>query len=467
MTEPRSPEPADPAGPASTVPGPAGLDAVPPGPAARPVPVIPRQPAPGFAPGWGEGSGTDDHRQSAPAPGTDPGPEGAGGRDAARGTGSVTWGLEPAAGVSPRTAQRPGTGDGTTNGGAADFTPPPPNNAPSDPAAPGAGRRKGARPGPRTVAATALAGVVLGAVGCLLPWTGGPDAHRLPVGAHPSVGVTGLGTTLGWLGGDARISLALLLLALPAVLSWYAGWCGDRQRITGAAAGLAALLWTVTALATDPSSATWEGVPLNVSAGPGGFVTAAGAAVVLLSALAARRDPLSDFLASARRVHTLWLRGDRTEAVRRSQTLLRRGDRTLGDRDPDVRNHWFVHALMLAELGHGPQAVRAAVVAAARWVDRDRAREDAAGRGAGTPGALPAPSRLVALHRGSGAYATWAVLLTTDAVPVLLGEAARVLVAEPGPMALLQEALPEIRDALAAEASAHLPAPPEPQGGTR
>ncbi|MFF9065702.1 hypothetical protein ACF09E_10130 [Streptomyces sp. NPDC014891] len=322
-------------------------------------------------------------------------------------------------------------------------------------------RRAWKRPGDRAVATLALAGVLLGAGGCLLPWTAGPDADLVPSGAHPTVGVVGLGTTLGWAGGDARVSLLLLLLALPAVLAWYLGWCGVRQRISGAAAGLAALLWTVTALVSDPDPATWEGVPLDVSLGPGGLLTAAGAALVAVASLTARRDPLSDFLAAARRVHSLWLRGDRVEAVRRSQGLLARGDRTLGDRDPDVRNLWFVHALMLAELGAVPQAVRSATVAAARWVDRDRAREHARARGraASTSG----PRWLVALHRDGGAYTTWAVLLTTDAVPVLLGKATRVLVAEPGPLALLQEALPEIQAALAAEATAHLPAQSAPQ----
>ncbi|MEV7376240.1 hypothetical protein AB0O51_35790 [Streptomyces sp. NPDC090301] len=342
----------------------------------------------------------------------------------------------------------PGQGRGGTGTGPSGTTEAPPAGPKR--------RRTWKRPGTKPVATLALAGVLLGAAGCLLPWTAGPDADLVPAGAHPTVGVVGLGTTLGWAGGDARVSLLLLLLALPAVLAWYLGWCGVRQRISGAAAGLAALLWTLTALVSDPDPATWEGTPLDVSLGPGGFLTAAGAALVVVASLTARRDPLSDFLAAARRVHSLWLRGDRVEAVRRSQALLARGDRTLGDRDPDVRNLWFVHALMLAELGAAPQAVRSATVAAARWVDRDRAREHerARGRAAGTPG----PRWLVALHRDGGAYTTWAVLLTTDAVPVLLGEAARVLVAEPGPLALLREALPEIQAALTAEATAHLPA---------
>ncbi|MFF8506836.1 hypothetical protein ACF064_01990 [Streptomyces sp. NPDC015492] len=349
----------------------------------------------------------------------------------------------------------PGQGPrtGAAAGAAGTEGPPPTNPEP---------RRRPAwkRPGDRAVATLALAGVLLGAGGCLLPWTAGPDAALVPAGAHPTVGVVGLGTTLGWAGGDARVSLLLLLLALPAVLAWYLGWCGVRQRISGAAAGLSALLWTVTALVSDPDPATWEGAPLDVSLGPGGFLTAAGAALVVVASLTARRDPLSDFLAAARRVHSLWLRGDRVEAVRRSQALLARGDRTLGDHDPDVRNLWFVHALMLAELGAVPEAVRSATVAAARWVDRDRAREHARARGraAGTPG----PRWLVVLHRDGGAYATWAALLTTDAVPVLLGEATRILVAEPGPLALLREALPEIQAALAAEATAHLPAPSAP-----
>ncbi|MFE6814001.1 hypothetical protein [Streptomyces sp. NPDC057677] len=353
----------------------------------------------------------------------------------------------------PYPSNVPGQGPRASEGAeAAGTAEPPPSSA--DPK--GRQRRTWKRPGTKAVATLALAGVLLGAGGCLLPWTAGPDAGLVPTGAHPTVGVVGLGTTLGWAGGDARVSLLLLLLALPAVLAWYLGWCGVRQRISGAAAGLAALLWTVTALVSDPDPATWEGVPLDVSLGPGGFLTAAGAALVVVASLTARRDPLSDFLAAARRVHSLWLRGDRVEAVRRSQALLARGDRTLGDRDPDVRNLWFVHALMLAELGAAPQAVRSATVAAARWVDRDRAREHtrARSRAAGTPG----PRWLVSLHRDSGTYTTWAVLLTTDAVPVLLGEAARVLVAEPGPMALLREALPEIQAALAAEATAHLPA---------
>ncbi|MFB6655550.1 hypothetical protein ACFCZ4_30385 [Streptomyces microflavus] len=321
-------------------------------------------------------------------------------------------------------------------------------------------RRTCKRPMTKAVATLALAGVLLGAAGCLLPWTAGPDAGLVPAGAHPTLGVVGLGTTLGWAGGDARVALLLLLLALPAVLAWYLGWCGVRQRISGAAAGLAALLWTVTALVSDPDSATWEGAALDVSLGPGGFLTAAGAALVVVASLTARREPLSDFLAAARRIHSLWLRGDRVEAVRRSQALLARGDHTLGDSDPDVRSLWFVHALMLAELGAAPQAVRCATVAAARWVDRDRAREHerARGRAAGTPG----PRWLVALHRDGGAYTTWAVLLTTDAVPVLLGHAAQVLVVEPGPLGLLREALPEIQAALVAEATAHLPAQSAP-----
>ncbi|MFB8406300.1 hypothetical protein [Streptomyces sp. NPDC055912] len=377
---------------------------------APPVPPVPLQAAPGPVPG----------RPQAP---------------------------RPYPGAVPGQGPRAGEGAGAT--GTTDA--PPPSADPKR-----RQRRTWKRPGDRALATLALAGVLLGAAGCLLPWTAGPDADLVPVGAHPTVGVVGLGTTLGWAGGDARVSLLLLLLALPAVLAWYLGWCGVRQRITGAAAGLAALLWTLTALVSDPDPATWEGAPLDVSLGPGGFLTAAGAALVVVASLTARRDPLSDFLAAARRVHSLWLRGDRVEAVRRSQALLARGDRTLGDRDPDVRNLWFVHALMLAELGAAPQAVRSAIVAAARWVDRDRAREHerARGRAAGTPG----PRWLVALHRDSGAYTTWAVLLTTDAVPVLLGEAARVLVAEPGPLALLREAVPEIQAALAAEATAHLPA---------
>ncbi|WP_143204927.1 hypothetical protein [Streptomyces sp. CB02009] len=377
---------------------------------APPVPPVPLQAAPGPVPG----------RQQAP---------------------------RPYPGAVPGQGPRAGEGAGAT--GTTDA--PPPSTDPKR-----RQRRTCKRPGTKAVATLALAGVLLGAAGCLLPWTAGPDADLVPAGAHPTVGVVGLGTTLGWAGGDARVSLLLLLLAFPAVLAWYLGWCGVRQRISGAAAGLAALLWTVTALVSDPDPATWEGAPLDVSLGPGGFLTAAGAALVVAASLTARRDPLSDFLATARRVHSLWLRGDRVEAVRRSQALLARGDRTLGDRDPDVRNLWFVHALMLAELGAAPQAVRSATVAAARWVDRDRAREHerARGRAAGTPG----PRWLVALHRDGGTYTTWAVLLNTDAVPVLLGEAARVLVAEPGPMALLREALPEIQAALAAEATAHLPA---------
>ncbi|MFB7239821.1 hypothetical protein ACFCXK_34195 [Streptomyces sp. NPDC056269] len=377
---------------------------------APPVPPVPLQAAPGPVPG----------RPQAP---------------------------RPYPGAVPGQGPRTGAGAGAT--GTTDS--PPPSADPKR-----RQRRTWKRPGDKALATLALAGVLLGAAGCLLPWTAGPDADLVPAGAHPTVGVVGLGTTLGWAGGDARVSLLLLLLALPAVLAWYLGWCGVRQRITGAAAGLAALLWTLTALVSDPDPATWEGAPLDVSLGPGGFLTAVGAALVVVASLTARRDPLSDFLAAARRVHSLWLRGDRVEAVRRSQALLARGDHTLGDRDPDVRNLWFVHALMLAELGAAPQAVRSAIVAAARWVDRDRAREHerARGRAAGTPG----PRWLVALHRDSGAYTTWAVLLTTDAVPVLLGEAARVLVAEPGPLALLREAVPEIQAALAAEATAHLPA---------
>ncbi|MFE2523938.1 hypothetical protein ACFXEL_06865 [Streptomyces sp. NPDC059382] len=261
------------------------------------------------------------------------------------------------------------------------VTPEPAVAAPSRGSRPGGLRLRA--PGPRASAVAAVVAITMGAAGCFAPWLTGPDAARVPAGVHEAQGVATLGTTLGWAGGDARVTLLLLLLALPSVVAWFLGWCGLRQRVSAALAGFAALCWTLTALASASAHVTPQGDPLDVSRGPGGFIAAAGAGLLVLTALTARRDPLSDFLATGRRIRTLWLRGDRVEAVRRNQALLRRGDRTLGERDADVRNLWFVQALMLAELGQGPQAVRAAAIAAARWVDRDR--RQATGRRCGPP----------------------------------------------------------------------------------
>ncbi|MFE2523939.1 hypothetical protein ACFXEL_06870 [Streptomyces sp. NPDC059382] len=57
-------------------------------------------------------------------------------------------------------------------------------------------------------------------------------------------------------------------------------------------------------------------------------------------------------------------------------------------------------------------------------------------------------------------FTTWVVLLSTNAVPVLLAHAAQVLVSDPGLLRLLEETLPEIQAALAEEAeeaARHLP----------
>ncbi|UIX33238.1 hypothetical protein [Streptomyces sp. GQFP] len=202
-----------------------------------------------------------------------------------------------------------------------------------------------------TGSATLLSAALL-AAGSALPWVAGPDADTVRYGYHETeLGDLALGSRLGTAGGDGWITLLLGLAVVVPGLLYLVGRSRSRQRAVLLGAGVLATGWAAVDLAELGTVAGADGTLPRLDPGPGLYLVAAGAVLLLLTGLTAPRSRQQDVLAESARTLALWRTGSYQDALNRQQRLVVKAADVWQGGHPQVLVEWVRLLVMYRRLG--------------------------------------------------------------------------------------------------------------------